>query len=256
MSNLTSAEWHKRKASQLGGVANRIRNALGETTTVGNAPEGYGAVFEWDRKEKEIGLVIFVNSKDSCGVCIKNVQNGDTLRVTSASGICSTNDGIGGLISSIVGAVSTIGGLIAPKAKPFIEAGKKFAEEQFGKSNKSDERDPFGQDPGNGDWCQDEGGVLVCLPRAAGTFYAYNGLKRKEPRFPENYPDHIEHAFFLLRHKVKRDFGIFKEYEIDDSVLKQPRTIEGDGEIFVLMWDSEFPDNQGYYEVHLVLSRP
>lgn len=37
--------------------------------------------------------------------------------------------------------------------------------------------------------------------------------------------------------------------------MTQPRSISRDGEIFVVTWDSEFQDNQGYYEVHLTLSR-
>ena len=53
----------------------------------------------------------------------------------------------------------------------------------------------------NGDWCQDEGGILVCLPSAGGIYYATNGIKTKTPRYPDTYPDHVKNAFFLLRHR-------------------------------------------------------
>lgn len=64
---------------------------------------------------------------------------------------------------------------LVPEAAPFIKAGDDFAKQQFGQPSNSERRDGYGQDPGNGDWCQDEGGLLICLPSAGGVYYQSGG---------------------------------------------------------------------------------
>jgi hypothetical protein len=121
----------------------------GTLRTVSNQPEGYGSVIEWNRADQEAQFVIFINSADADGVVVTNLKPGDTIEVTEADGIASFDDGNGGLIKGIVGAVAvgaslgatTIG---APEAIPFITAGAEFAKNEFGKSKQSKKRDPYG----------------------------------------------------------------------------------------------------------------
>ena len=90
--------------------ANRIAAASSPGNTVvavGDAPEGFGKIFTWDRKDDEILLVVFINAADSLGISIDGIRNDDIVEITSAAGIASFSEDKGSpLASSIVGLVA------------------------------------------------------------------------------------------------------------------------------------------------------
>ncbi len=209
--------------------------------SIGRSPRGYGKVFQWDRVEKQITLVAYINPADPLGVAVTNLQSGDIVEVTSATGMASFSDGNGRLISSLVGAAATAGGVFAPEASPFIRAGERFAKENFAQGNRGKQRDPFGID-NRGKYQKCEGGILISLPSAGGVYYSTEGcLKENLPRTDDIKPDHIQHGFFLVRPQNGED--------------QNWRTINTAGEMYILAWDRKFTDNQGYYMVMLRITQ-
>ncbi len=209
--------------------------------SVGISPRGYGKVHFWDRKEEQITLIAYINPADPLGVAVTNLQPGDIVEITSATGIASFSDGHGRLISSLIGAAAIAGGALAPEAYPFIRAGEEFAKANFSRGNRGKQRDPFGLDE-RGKYQKCEGGVLISLPSAGGVYYSTEGcLKEKLPRYDDVKPDHVEYGFFLVRPKNGSD--------------ENWRRVAIAGEMYMLAWDRKFTDNQGYYMVMLRITQ-
>src|SRR5262249_22839905 len=179
---------------------------------VGEPPPGFGKGFVWDRADPEIMLVMFINAADPLGVSIEGMQAGDKVQILSASGIASFSSDKGNpLASSIVGLVAAsakvvVGAEGAPEVAPAIDAAETFAKELFKATNaKTKRRDAFGVDPGSGHKARQEGGLLVCLPEAGGTFYSGNGdhkerwIKADGVRKDENLPAHFNYTAFFPR---------------------------------------------------------
>ena len=209
--------------------------------SVGRNPRGYGKVYNWGRVEKQITLVAYINPADPLGVAVTNLQSGDIVEITSATGMASFSDGNGRLISSLIGAAATAGGVFAPEASPFIRAGEEFAKENFARGNRGKQRDPFGVD-NRGKYQKCEGGILISLPSAGGVYYSTEGcLKEKLARTEDIKPDHVEYGFFLVRPQNGED--------------QNWRRINNAGEMYILAWDRKFTDNQGYYMVMLRITQ-
>jgi hypothetical protein len=238
------------KALMLGSPQTDTGNS--QIITVGDAPEGFGSGFSWDRKEDQALLVIFINAADFLGVSIEGLEPWDSIEITSAAGIASFSEDNGNSTKrSLIGLVAT-GATVAatvtghPEAIPLVEAAESFAKDQFKQDNvRSKRRDPFGQDPGTGHKARQEGGVLVCLPSAKGLYYSGDGdhkdrwIKDHEDRTASNLPKHIPvgTAFFLNR-----------------NVTNKMQT-EQAGEAYIIAWDHKFEDNAGYYKLFVRLSK-
>lgn len=218
----------------------------------GEHPEGFGQSLVWDRKYKQLLAVMFVNPQDPLGVSIQGLQAGDTIQVTSASGIASfTKDEGNPIVSGFIGIVAegakvyaTVSGY--PQAAPLIDKVEEFAKDQFKESDaKHKRRDPFGVDPGTGHKARQEGGVLVSLPMASGPYYSGNGshkerwIKKHEVRYDTIRPDHVQDAFFLVR----------------GNPTHNSRKLRASGEVYVTAWDHRFDDNAGYYKIFMRLIR-
>jgi hypothetical protein len=227
-----------------------IASALTTTKELGDHPAGFGKGFDWDRKDKEILLAVFINAADFLGVCISGVEAGDVLQVTSCTGVASFAEDTGNpLAESIVGLVASAAEIGAPlvgipAAVPFIEAAEAFAKEQFKATNaKTKRRDAFGVDPGSGHRARQEGGVLITLPEAGGPFYSGDSdhqsrwIKSPGDRTDVNLPSHVSHAFFP-RH---------------GDTNHNTRTLHTAGEIYITPWDYKFEDNAGYYKIFIKL---
>ena len=221
-------------------------------TVVGDAPPGFGKGFVWDRAEPEALLVLFINAADPLGVSIVGVQNGDYVEVLSPSGIASFSEDKGNpLASSIVGLVATgatvaVGAAGLPEVVPVINAAEKFAQEQFKATNaKTKKRDTFGVDPGSGHKARQEGGILVCLPEAGGTFYSGDGdhkerwIKGDGARTDDRLPAHVFGSFF-----PRQGFGEHNRRKVTQTAP-----------MYVVPWDWKFEDNAGYYKVFVKLTR-
>jgi hypothetical protein len=215
-------------------------------------PEGFGKGFTWDRAEDEALLVMFINAADPLGVSIDGLKEGDYVQVLSASGVASFSEDKGNpTASSIVGLVAagakvatTIGGI--PEVVPVIDAAEKFAQDQFKATNaKTKRRDTFGVDPGSGHKARQEGGILVCLPEAGGTFYSGDGdhkdrwIKGDGVRTDDKLPAHLYGSFF-----PRQGFA-------DHNT----RMVRQSGQVYVVPWDWKFEDNAGFYKVFVKLKK-
>jgi hypothetical protein len=223
-------------------------------TVVGadGVPAGFGKGFTWDRSQDEALLVMFINAADPLGVSIDGLQAGDTVQVLSASGIASYSEDKGNpLASSIVGLVAA-GANVAvtaaghPEVVPVLNAAEKFAQDQFKATNaKTKRRDAFGVDPGSGHKARQEGGLLVCLPEAGGTFYSGNGDRKERwvkgdgVRTDDKLPAHMYGAFFPRQ----------------GYAAHNTRMAGQTGPMYVVPWDWKFEDNAGFYKVFVKLKK-
>jgi hypothetical protein len=222
----------------------RVRNSMELASMVVGAPaENVGKTFYWDRKEKEILLAAFLNARDDLGVAIANVKKGDTLAITSASGIASFDGKNGELVSSFIAVVATAAADVATNrtSAGVIKQLTITADSQFGSGGTHKRRDAFGRDPGGEkQYEKNEGGVLVCLPEAGGIYYSDLGkIKEKAERSDAIRPAHVKHGFFLRPNNPEHN----------------RRHLTADGDLHLLVWDSKFEDNQGYYRVMVKLIR-
>ena len=223
-------------------------------TTVGGEglPPGFGKGFTWDRADNEILLVMFINAADPFGISIEGMQAGDQVQVLAASGIASFSEDKGNpLASSIVGLVAAgakvvLGTAGAPEVAPAIDAAEAFARDQFKATNaKTKRRDAFGVDPSSGHKAKEEGGLLVCLPEAGGTYYSGDGdhkgrwIKPDGVRTDDHLPAHVFGGFF----PIQGDPG------------HNTRTARQSGPMYVTAWDWKFEDNAGFYKVFVKLTK-
>jgi len=213
---------------------------------VGQAPNGFGQVVFWDRKDAEVMLVCYINSADSLGVAVANVATGDRVIVEMASGMASFTASDGSTAKGIIGVVATAASagaaaLGAPQAAPLIKAAGDFAAAEFGKPSTGKVRDAFGKEKGVLRRC--EGGILVCMPEAGGPFYRADCIKGEDKgeRTDDRLPDHM----------VNR--GAF--FPIQGNEPHNTRHAQGDGFLHVIAWDSKFEDNAGFYMVAIRLTR-
>lgn len=242
--------------AKAGATALAAAGGKSSLTVVGGdgLPAGFGKGVTWDRADPEALLVMFINAADPLGISIDGMQAGDTVQVMSASGVASFSEDKGNpLASSIVGLVAT-GANVAvtaaghPEVAPVITAAEKFAQDQFKATNaKTKRRDAFGVDPGSGHKAKQEGGILVCLPEAQGTFYSGDGdhkerwIKPDGTRADDKLPAHIfsGSAFF-----PRQGFG-----------GHNTRTASQTGQVYVVPWDWKFEDNAGFYKVFVKLTK-
>ncbi len=258
---ISSREWH-RKAKEVYNV-NPSGSDRSDVLVADGSPEGFGKTFIWDRQDEKITLVLLINAADDLGVGVVGLKSGDVIEVSSATGRASFDDGNGSGYSSVIGLAAKAGTAIQPEYAPLIAAAEAFAKGAFGKSNRNKDRDPYGLGT-DGKFKRCEGGILICLPKAAGVYYSNRGCIKKKykpnpyyrigakfgtmayykeiqdkerPRYEDAIPAHVEYGYFLVRNEPNRF------------------PIEADGELYVLPWDRKHSDNQGYYRVILHITR-
>jgi hypothetical protein len=242
------------QAKGANGKATLAAGGRSSLTVVGGEglPDGFGKGFSWDRAEDEALLVMFVNAADPLGVSIEGLQPGDQVQVLSASGVASFSEDKGNpLASSIVGLVAT-GASIgltaagAPEVVPLVSAAEAFAKDRFKATNaKTKKRDAFGVDPGSGHKAREEGGVLVCLPEAGGTYYSGDDdhknrwVQGSGLRTDDKMPQHVYGSFFPRQAEP----------------VHNTRTVRQGGPMYVVPWDWKFEDNAGFYKVFVKLKK-
>lgn len=219
---------------------------------IGKAPDGFAPFFEWDRKAEEVRLSVLLNAADSIGAMIAGMKAGDTISITSASGIASFSQSSGSLAASLIGLTASVaGGVVIAEGgnkdatKMIVDGATKFAEAEFKKDKvKKKRRDAFGVDPGTQHKARQEGGVLICFPEAGGTLYSGKDkklwIKHHAPRTDAERPGHVTDGIFLVKGDTNH----------------MSRRIGADGEIYIVAWDHKFRDNAGFYHVRLRLKRP
>ena len=230
----------------------------GVLQSIGEAPQDYGQVFHWDRKDKQINLVVYVAARDPLGVAIAGLRKGDTIHVSDASGSASFDGGRQDLVSSIIGLIGAGGKALAmgnaggkpdapeknritdQQADSLIKAGENLMKQLIKPKNKR--RDAFGRDPGTGKYAKHEGGIIICLPSAGGVLYGgpSRSLKGKRARKDENVHKSVEGKAF---------------YPVQGDVEHNTREVQKDGVAHLVAFDSRHDDNTGYYRVFLVITR-
>ena len=85
-------------------VLGQTKKAVGTFDFVGDAPEGFGKqVFTWNRADRQLNLVVFINPADLTGIALRNLKSGDVLRIESATGEATFAEGHGEVIGGLIG---------------------------------------------------------------------------------------------------------------------------------------------------------
>ena len=177
-----------------------------------------------------------ISATDGSGIAVDGVREGDVLRIIDASGICSFSKGKAGLVRSIVTVATEVAGAAVGGAGLW----KKATDLMRGELNKHGDnesrgakrRDAFGQEiGGDGNVAEEEGGLIICLPPATGMVYSSNKVRRDDPT-------------------KKPPAGAFFPARGD-----RPKTMPSDGVIRIGVFDSNFKDNAGCYEIKFSLTR-
>lgn len=226
-----------------------IKTLNSELDVVGEPPDGFGKGINWSEDDDKLAAVVFLNTADPLGVMITGVRQFDTIEFVSATGLASSSRGDNDLTSSIIGVVAAGAGVAAsafglPEVQPLIAAGETFAQAAFKQSEFNRAvRDPFGEIVSTGEKARQEVGVIVSLPEARTIFYGGDDdhknrwIKKPGTRDLAHRPDHVKGAFFLQK-------GASNRHQAGAA-----------GDIFLAAWDHIFPDNNGFYRLHILLRR-
>jgi hypothetical protein len=200
-------------------------------------------------------LWVSIPANNDVGAIISGVLAGDTLIVYSASGIASFDSTSMKLVGAALGLANAIAGdvlMFATEgaAAPFVAAWNTAAStviDAVGNADiKSKRRDPYGCDPGTGDYASHEGGLIVCMPECKGAIYAsddyYLGDDSKSKG--RRYPDYSAAA-------KKRN--VLYPCPVPGGLMSATASIAG--AINILAFDSTFDDNAGSYNVGLCIVR-
>lgn len=234
-----------------------VANA-GGIIRVGTPPNGFGTVVQWDRADKEILLVAFVNAADDFGVAVAGLRAGDEVKVMSMAGTATFSDSVGKILRGIIAIAAKAGQAYAiaegvPEAASVIQAGADYATREYLGKPGGKKRDAYGYDGAT--LARNEGGVLVCMPEAGGPYYATEGLRgetngvRSDDRLP-NY----------MKSKDGPTLGGFFPVRPENDPVppnrpQNTRIAQKDGVLHLIAWDKKFDDNAGYYQVILRITR-
>ena len=192
-----------------------------------------------------------IEAEDAHGVTVDGLAPGDDVTIESISGHgwFAGTPGWQLAVSAIVGPVTDV---LASKdvAKSIGSAwtkinegrGNRDGEEAQGRSK---QRDGWGRDE-DGDFSQNEGGIIVCFPRSRGPFYAYDEHHlqdgaRGDGRLKTYVPDALKReCFFPVRFEGKTELC---------------REAKDSGVLHILAWDNNYRDNSGDYDVKFRITR-
>lgn len=202
-----------------------------------------------------VSLWAEVSSTDRNGLVIDGVKEGDILEIQEVSGICSFSESSNSVLAGFVGIAAGIledGTDVITKGRgkethKAISEQSKDLRENLSKSIKEKHRDGYGKDPRTGDFAKNEGGIIVCMPKAKGPIYASpdNHLKdgaKKQGRKNKFYSEEI---------KNKNSFFLYN----DGKTSNLKAIAKTSGAINILCFDSIFDDNGGSYTVKCVITR-
>lgn len=180
-----------------------------------------------------------LSATDPDGVSVDGLQEGDLLQILDITGICSFDDGKAGLIVSIIGAVATSAALVAggDAWKTAVASMRKDLNKLGDPAKGGDKRDGYGRKIGSDDYGEKEGGIIVCLPHAGGMFYSGGTVKRKKSGGGGNSSK--DGWFFPARSETPT----------------QEWTIECPGVLRIGVFDGNYGDNAGSYEIKFKITR-
>ena len=152
-------------------------------------------------------------------------------------------------VADIVGSILTSGLplLNGAAAKKVGDALKKNASSlQSYTGGKGKVRTGYGKVKGKGRFATKEGGIIVCMPSARGPIYAADDTYLKSDaekfsRLPQFVQTHLQDWCFF---PCRRTGGLMEKEALRD------------GPAYLLVFDKEYKDNAGAYEVKLTVTRP
>lgn len=207
----------------------------------------FGADVRLDAKGTEWTIWAAINAADDNGISVDGVRTGDKITIESISGV-TYFDGQSGwwtvlsLVRSVVSddlssvneggiAVSVIDALEEDEKPPILP----------GEGDASKPRDGFGRNLDNGNYAEDEGGVVICSPKASGPMYAHDN----------NRPSVKGRTQDLLKEESEMKGGdCFFAIRGGEAV-----EINGDGVLYVYAFDTDYRDNSGVYEMKFRITR-
>lgn len=202
----------------------------------------------------DIAIWTEISSTDDSGVSVQGIKKGDTIEIESIAGICAfSGQTSGGRVLSIIGIVGGVLGAtsgIPATAGKLLKSQASSIKSAIGNASASDgdggkRRDGYGKDVGGQEFAANEGGIIVCMPSAHGPIYAsednrFEDNAKKEGRLPKHVRTGIrEKCFFPCR----EDGGLMKKEAAEDGTLH------------ILVFDSDFSDNAGSYEMRFRIMR-
>ena len=199
---------------------------------------------------KGISIWAKVSATDHFGVRISNVKAGDIVRIVSVSGLCSFSDksfvahflsvfGIIGFVGTTADAAGLGSSAVSTIAQT-VRNGSKALKPYEGKRGKI--RTGYGETM-SGSYARKEGGIIVCMPQAAGAIYATsrNYLRREAEK------NGRLHEYVPVRNQGKCFFPY------PDGVMEM--TAADDGTVHILTFDKDHMDNEGTYDVEFTVIR-
>lgn len=200
-------------------------------------------------------LFASISATDDVGIIIDNVLPGDQIFVYDASGISSFRSSSMKLIKGVIGIANAIGtkalvyasdGAAAPFTKAWNSALKTIGDAVGDSDIKHSRRDAYGLDPGTGKYAKDEGGLIVCMPKAKGAVYSskdyrLSGDTKNKGRKTKYYP------------KKANEKNIWWPCNVDGG--KMSGTAEIAGAAHILAFDNKFTDNAGSYTIGFIVVR-
>ena len=193
-----------------------------------------------------------INAADSKGISIDSVKAGDSITVESIAGVAYF-DGQSewwtflSVVSVVAGKVEAA---ITGSSAKWVAGGKSVLDkvsEERGDADASQPRDGFGAKLDGNGYADEEGGVVICAPKARGPKYAHEGNRPPErERVDENGRAlwmHEDDCFFASR-------GI-KAVELGSPGDEVPS-----GVVYIYAFDSNYSDNSGVYEIKFRITRP
>ena len=204
---------------------------------------------------QDVVLWAEISSTDDSGVSVQNIKKGDTIRIESVSGICSFSEksatqkvlSVVGVVGEVLGS-ATVGGVVGTAGKIVKSQTSSIKTELDNSAMKSGgkRRDGYGKDIGGDEFATQEGGIIVCMPSAHGPIYAgkdtcLDDRSKRNGRLPYYIPQSIRDKCFF---PCRGPGGVMMEMEA-----------QMDGTLYILVFDSDYSDNVGSYEVRFRVLR-
>ncbi len=208
----------------------------------------FGADIRLEEKDTEWTIWATINAADDQGISIDDIRSGDKVTIESISGVTYfagqagwwtfLRSGVrmvaeGAALPMSVGRIASVIDALERNQNLSVVPGEK---------DSSKPRDGFGRNLDNGNYAKEEGGVVICGPKASGPMYAHE----------KNHP--------------RDDTGRTKDQLKEDSEMKYGDCffamrggasveIKGDGVLHVYAFDTNYKDNSGVYEMKFRITR-
>ena len=188
-----------------------------------------------------------INTADDHGISVENVKDGDVLTIEAISGVGYFAGQTGWW--KVLSAIYKVSGAFVPTASETANVITAFSAATAPGDGKGDDdygrskpRDGYGRKlDDDGKFAKEEGGIVVCVPKASGPMYAHGGnhFENGESRSAQNLKENSEmknNCFFPTR--AREEIGV-----------------EGDGVLYIYAFDRNYRDNAGNYEVRFRIER-